>query len=195
MAMYECFESFAAFERVLNDSGPDFEPAARMLVSEYCKYALTRAWYYYSDALPEETIAEKQREANGHVDRKLSFPLEDLYVDGLPAGQVGQEVYGAGAAFIFATRCYHRIEEAPFLLFCNHFLRVMERTSDTTLSISLEGGDRCTAEVYLLRQPRHRLPKVTLLTSDGAEIEPFADGKDRLAFCVPARGRLVLQWT
>ena len=51
---YECFDSFAAFERYLKDSGPDLDPAARMLISEYCKYALDRAWYYYPDALPAE---------------------------------------------------------------------------------------------------------------------------------------------
>ncbi|RYE55728.1 MAG: hypothetical protein EOP18_05460, partial [Rhizobiaceae bacterium] len=38
MAIYECFDSFAAFERYLDDSGPDLEPAARMLIAEYCKY-------------------------------------------------------------------------------------------------------------------------------------------------------------
>ncbi|RYY14651.1 MAG: hypothetical protein EON55_07990, partial [Alphaproteobacteria bacterium] len=92
MAMYECFDTFVAFERFCNDSGPDLEPAARMLVSEYCKYALSRAWYYYPDALPADVIADEQRESNGHVDGKLSFPLEDLYPDGQCAGQVGQEV-------------------------------------------------------------------------------------------------------
>lgn len=79
MAMYECFDSFAAFEHYLDDSEPELEPAARMLIAEYCKYALARAWFYYPDALPPEAISPKQRENNGHVDRKLSFPLEDLY--------------------------------------------------------------------------------------------------------------------
>jgi hypothetical protein len=51
-----------AFERYLDDSGPDLEPAARMLIAEYCKYALDRAWYYYPDALPPEAISPKQRE-------------------------------------------------------------------------------------------------------------------------------------
>ena len=67
MAIYECFDSFAAFEKYLDDSGPDLDPAARMLIAEYCKYALDRAWYYYPDALPEDVLAEKQR--NGHIAR------------------------------------------------------------------------------------------------------------------------------
>src|SRR3546814_1214240 len=91
MAIYECFDSFSAFEHYLGDSGPDLEPAARLLLSEYCRYALHRAIYYYPEELPPEAIAEKKRENNGHIDRKLSFPLEDLYPDGQQAGQVGQE--------------------------------------------------------------------------------------------------------
>ena len=45
MAIYECFDAFTAFEVYLDDSGPDLDPAVRMLVAEYCKYALDRAWY------------------------------------------------------------------------------------------------------------------------------------------------------
>ena len=58
MAIFECFDSFAAFERYLKDSGPDLDPAARLLVSEYCKYALDRAWFYYPDALPAGRAGE-----------------------------------------------------------------------------------------------------------------------------------------
>lgn len=49
------------------------------------------------DALPDDALA-KDDIRNGHIDRKLSFPLEDLYGDGQPAGQVGQEIYGCGSA-------------------------------------------------------------------------------------------------
>ena len=94
MAMYECFDSYAGLEHFLRDSGPDLEPAVRMLVSEYCKYVLHRGWYYYPDALPADILSPEVR--NGHVDRKLSFPVDDLHADGSPPGQVGQEVYGAG---------------------------------------------------------------------------------------------------
>jgi hypothetical protein len=98
MAMFECSDSFAAFEEYLRDGGPDLSPAVRTLLSEYCRYALHRTWFYYPDALPPGAISPKQREPNGSVEPSLSFPLEDLYIDGQQAGQVGQEVYGAGAA-------------------------------------------------------------------------------------------------
>src|SRR5690606_15767483 len=156
-----------AFEYYLNDSGPDLEPAARMLIAEYCRYALDRAWYYYPDALPPEAIAKEQRLTNGHVDRALSFPLEDLYADGQPAGQVGQEVYGAGAAFIFATRAFHHVEGAPFRIYCDHFVRAMERTGDGALTIMLDGGETCTARLSFVRLKRQRLPKTTVAAVGG----------------------------
>jgi hypothetical protein len=194
MAMYECFDSYAAFERYLDDSGPDLEPAARTLIAEYCKYALTRAWYYYPDALPPEAISPEQRESNGHIDRKLSFPVEDLYPDGQPAGQVGQEVYGAGAAFIFATRAYHHVEDAPFRLFCNHFIRAMERTGGKALSINLDGGENCYADLALIRLKRRRLPKVELTTAGGDRLRPHETTDSQIHFRVPASGRLTLTW-
>lgn len=194
MAIYECFDSFVAFERYLDDSGPDLEPAARMLIAEYCKYALDRAWYYYPDALPPEAISEKQRESNGHVDRKLSFPLEDLYADGQPAGQVGQEIYGAGAALIFATRAFHKIEGAPFLLHCDHFVRAMERIGDHALSITLDGGETCTAALSLVRSKRRKLGKSKLTTVGGDALRPVASTADRIDYRPPANGRLILSW-
>ena len=194
MAIYECFDSFAAFEHYLDDSGPDLEPAARMLIAEYCKYALHRAWYYYPDALPPEAISPKQRETNGYVDRKLSFPLEDLYPDGQLAGQVGQEVYGAGAAFIFATRSFHPVEGAPFRLYCDHFVRSMERTDDRTLTLTLDGGETCTAGLSIVRLKRHKLTKMRVTTIDGDVIRPHSSSADRVDYHVPANGRLVLTW-
>ncbi|MEG3163405.1 hypothetical protein U1701_02245 [Sphingomonas sp. PB2P19] len=194
MAIYECFDSFTAFERYLTDSGPDLEPAARMLISEFCRYALSRAWSYYPDALPPESVSPKQRESNGHIDRKLSFPLEDLYTDGQLAGQVGQEVYGAGAAFIFATRAFHHVEDAPFRLYCDHFVRAMERTGDRALTITLDGGETCTAAFSLVRLKRRKLGKIRLATVGGDALRARDITDDRVAYRVPASGRLVLTW-
>ena len=194
MALYECFDSFVAFEHYLDDGGPDLEPEARMLLAEYCKYALSRAWFYYPDALPPEAIADTQREANGHIDRTLSFPLEDLYPDGQQAGQVGQEVYGAGAAFIFVSRAFHRIEDAPFLLFCDNLLHAVERTGDRALTIQLDGGETCVANLRLIRLKRRKLPKSSVTTAGGDAIRAHATAPDRIDYHVPANGRLVLTW-
>jgi hypothetical protein len=192
MAIYECFDSFAAFERYLHDGGPDLDPAARMIVSEYCKYALDRAWFYYPDALPAEALATEIR--NGHIDRTLSFPLEDLYVGGDPAGQVGQEIYGAGAAFVFASRAFHTIEGAPFRLFCDHFLLTSERTSERSLRFELGGGDACKAGLSLIPLPHRKMPRVTVSTADGDRIRAHPRPDGRVGYRVPANGGILLNW-
>ncbi|WP_235536161.1 MULTISPECIES: hypothetical protein [unclassified Sphingomonas] len=192
MAIYECFDSFAAFERYLKDSGPDLDPAARMLICEYCKYALHRAWFYYPDAIPAEILAQENR--NGHIDRKLSFPLEDLYHDGQPAGQVGQEIYGAGAAFVFATRSFHSVDGAPFRLFCDHFLLESERHGACALSAQLAGGDRCEAALSVVRLPRRKLPKIRLSLGDGSTVRPKHITPDRIDYAVPANARVTINW-
>ncbi|WP_347271126.1 hypothetical protein [Rhizorhabdus histidinilytica] len=192
MAMYECYDSFSAFERYLRDGGPDIEPAVRTLVSEYCRYALDRAWYYYPDALPRKILAAQIR--NGHIDRSLSFPLEDLYPDGQPAGQVGQEVYGAGAAFTFATRSQYWVEGAPFRLFCDHFIRQIERTAEHVLSIQVEGAEGYEVDLSILRLPRRRMPAVKLSSIDGDEVRPIGRSDRRIDYRVPARGQFVLRW-
>ncbi|MFW2853646.1 hypothetical protein ACM61V_17350 [Sphingomonas sp. TX0543] len=192
MAIYECFDSFSAFECYLRDSGPELEPAARMLISEYCKYALDRAWFYYPDALPPELLATEVR--NGHIDRALSFPLEDLYVDGQPAGQVGQEIYGAGAAFVFASRTFHQVSEAPFRLFCDHFIMASERTGERAISVTLDGGETCHAALSIVRCGKEGLPACRLVSASGSTVRGRKQGRQRIDFSVPASGRYILSW-
>jgi hypothetical protein len=194
MALYECFDSFAAFERYLKDSGPDVDPAVRLLLSEYCRYALDRAWFYYPDALPEEAVSPKQREANGHIDRNLSFPVEDLYIDGQQAGQVGQEIYGAGAAFVFASRAFHNVRDAPFRIFCDHFMLTSERPSQRAVMFQLGGSEGFDASLSLMRSGRAKLPEFTVTTAADKHIKPRMTSADRVEYRVPANGRITLAW-
>lgn len=193
MAIFECYDSFAAFERYLKDSGPDLDPAVRLLVSEYCKYALDRAWYYYPDALPADVLA-KDDIRNGHIDRTLSFPVEDLYVDGQAAGQVGQEIYGAGAAFVFASRSFHAVEGASFRIFCDHFPVTSERTSERSLSFGLDGGHARQAVFNLIRLPRAKFPRFTLRKIAGDVLQPYRRGVDLIEYRIPASGEVSLCW-
>lgn len=193
MAMYECFESFAGLEEYLAQAGPELDPAVRMLVSEYCKYVLDRAWFYYPDALPKEIIHTGEHQS-GIINTELSFPLEDIYGDGQEPGQIGQEIYGCGGAFIFATRSHHHVENAPFRLYCDHFIRAHERTGERAVSVQLNGGENCTANVSVVRLKRKKLPKVRITTAGGDAIRPRAVTDDRIDFHVPADGRFVLTW-
>ena len=128
------------------------------------------------------------------VNCDLSFPLEDLYPDGQPAGQVGQEIYGCGGAFAFACRSHHHVDNAPFMLACDHFISAHERTGERALSISLDGGENCTASVSLVRLPRRKLPKASVMTAGGDPIRARATSQHRIDFHVPASGRFILTW-
>jgi hypothetical protein len=193
MAIYECFECFTGMEEYLAQAGPDLDPAVRMLVSQFCKYTLHRAWGYYPDALPTD-ILHKGDHQSGVIDPKLSFPLEDLYADGQAPGQVGQEIYGSGAAFVFATRSNHIVENAPFRLVCDHFIRSSEQTGERALSVQLDGGEACVADISLVRLKRRKLLKTSLVTGEGEVIEPHQSSDDRIDYRVPANARLILSW-
>lgn len=192
MALYECFDSYAAFERFLDLGGPDLIPSAKMLVSEYCRYALHRAWFYYPDALPKEALATEQR--NGEIDRALSFPVEDLYPDGQPAGQVGQEIYGAGAAMVFATRAYHPVPGAPFVIFCDYFLRAVTRIDERTLSLKIDGEDNHVANFALVRTGRAPFPNVIVRKLSGEVISTTMATADERRYDVPPYTGLILSW-
>jgi hypothetical protein len=191
MAMFECADSFAAIEAYLRDGGPNLDPAARTLCSEYCRYALYRAWYYYPDALPPEAIAKQQR--NGYIDRNLSFPLEDLYPHGEPAGQVGQEIYGAGGALLFAVRAFHDLPDVPFLIYCDQFATSREVTAKTSLTMQLTGGDDCSGLLCLVKRGRRKLPAATVWIG-GEQLRPRHEQADRVEYVVPANGIVAINW-
>jgi hypothetical protein len=193
MAMYESFESFAGFEEYLAQAGPNLEPAVRMLCSEFCKYALSHARFYFPDALPEDILHQGEHQS-GIINRDLSFPLEDLYADGQSPGQIGQEIYGCGGAFTFATRSHHLVDDAPFRLFCDGFIRAWERTGERALSLQLDGGETCIVNMRLLRIKRKKLPKASVVTAGGDTIRPHCVSDERIDFHVPADGRVILTW-
>jgi hypothetical protein len=50
----------------------------------------------------------------------LSIPLEDLQDGRTACGEVGQEIYGAGLAFVYATRHYRAFPELNAMLYCSY---------------------------------------------------------------------------
>src|SRR5690606_29883485 len=146
MAAYECFEAFAAIDEFLKIGGDDLPEHIRMLCAEFRRYSLDRGWYFYPDALPPDVIA-KENIRNGYIDRDLSFPLEDLYGDGQAAGQVGQEIYGCGGAFVFAARTFIPIgEDRAFDLYADYPVTT-ETVAPNAMSVQLHGPAGFQAEL------------------------------------------------
>jgi hypothetical protein len=100
MAAFEVYETYDAVGEYLALGADDLPEPTRRLLGEFRRRTRDVAWYFYPDNLPPQALARKAK--NGRIDRTLALPLEDLYGDGRPAGQIGQEIYGAGAAMIFA---------------------------------------------------------------------------------------------
>ncbi len=192
MALYECYDCFCALEQYLKEAGADLDDRVRLLVSEFCRYTLSRAWFYYPDALPKDLLATEVR--NGHIDRALSFPVEDLYGDGQPAGQVGQEIYGCGAAPSLAVRAFHRLPDAPFITFCDQFVADRQMLGAASAVFSLSGSSVGQAKLVFLRGKHRRgLPRLSVSTADG-EIAAARETPDQVEFIVPAGARLVVKW-
>ncbi|MFZ2029677.1 MAG: hypothetical protein WAU68_05155 [Vitreimonas sp.] len=194
MAAYECFESFAAFEEYLEVGGADIPPAARMLLCEFRRFTPDRGWYFYPDALPPEAVA-KDNIRNGRIERKLSFPLEDLYGDGQLAGQVGQEIYGCGGAFVFAARAFFECAEAPFRIFTDYPAIVEQDKDNTELIVRLQGPPGYSGRVRVLKKGRRAMARITTsLENEENSIPARARAADFRDYCVPADAALRVSW-
>lgn len=188
MALYECFESFDAFEELLARGGEALPESIRLLLTEYRRFALHRAWFYFPDALPAEILPPEEEVRNAHIDPKLSFPLEDLYGDGQAPGQVGQEIYGCGAPFTFATRAFHDVPGAPFRLFAEYPVRNLVRDG-SRLSFEVDGAKGYGCEARLIPKGRKPLPAVMV---GGRARKAGADGG--VAFELRAGEPIVVTW-
>lgn len=156
-APFECYESVCAFHECLELAEGDLPVSVRMLLTEFIRYGLDRAWWFYPSSLRECDLAHSPR--NGAIVRKLAFPLEDLYVAGDPAGQVGQEVYGAGMALALSTRFFHLLEGGR-MLFCAYPLREFD---GKTFTVRGAPGSVCEAQILP--------PKGATVKVDGEKVE------------------------
>lgn len=192
MALYECFESYAAFHEYLKWGGDNIRDSVQILLTEYCKYTPSRAWFYYPNELPDAIVAKDVR--NGHIDRHLALPLEDLYAEDRLAGQVGQEIYGCGAAFAFTTRAYHR-PQAPFLLYCEYPIHELEAIDLNRLSFRVRGVLGYTCRARLIPDGSQALPAVSIIGgSDGSAIEFAHTPEGHIEFKAHAGTRMEIRW-
>jgi hypothetical protein len=142
LAAYEEMETQAKFHDYLALGGSDVRPSLRLLLAEYQKYSLDRGWFYYPDSLPVDGVAEKSR--NGKIERALSVPLEDIQDGRKPSGEVGQELYGSGLAFVYTSRHYLVLASANCMLYCSYpIYQCIDETRGNVRVIGFRvGGDK-----------------------------------------------------
>jgi hypothetical protein len=192
LAAYEELEALAKFRGYLKMGGEVLRPSVRLLIAEYCKYVLDRAWYYFPEHLPVDALAAKSR--NGAIERSLAIPLEDLQDGFEQSGQVGQEVYGAGLALVCATRHFRSLEAAGVEVFSDYPLMNVEMKRKRC-RFHLGGEPRLRAQLRLIpTDPSQRLPAFTLRTG-AIQRRGSLSSEGHLVFEVPGGSEVAITWT
>ncbi|MEA2579463.1 MAG: hypothetical protein QOE83_355 [Actinomycetota bacterium] len=160
LAAYEEGELLAVFGACLELGGHDLPASARLLLSEYVRFALHRAWEYYPESLPVDGLATEVR--NGRLSRSITIPVEDLQDGWELSGTVGQEVYGAGMALVFATRHFRHLAGTSLTVFVEYPIAdetTSKRGRRSTLSFTVLGTRTGEAKVRLIPLNADPFPK------------------------------------
>jgi hypothetical protein len=190
-AVYEEQEVFCALHDYLEHAKDvDILPSIRLLASEYIRYLVDRAPYYYPPMLPSDMLSEEVKV--GEVDSKLWVALEDLHDGWEKSGEVGQEVYGAGNAFGILPRHYHLIDE-KFILYADYPISSKRKTNTNTLVIQLAGDARIECRLRIIPKDIEKR-KFNLKLADDTKIIPQNTKEGHLEFLVHGKQQLVIKW-
>ena len=160
-AVYEEQEVFCALhDYLMHAEGVDILPSVNLLISEYIRYLVDRAVYYYPTMLPAEMLEEKPK--IGEVDPKLWIALEDLQDGWLKSGTVGQEVYGAGNAFGILPRHYLRIPDKEFMVYVDYPTSGYNAVKGKGINFKVLGDGRLECRLMLVKTGRKKLPELTV---------------------------------
>lgn len=194
-ATYEEHDVYTALRAYLDIGKRDIAPSVRLLVTEMCRYMLDEVWHTYPSELPEDEIAAEPK--NGWIDRRLAFPLEDLYVGWEKPGQVGQEVYGAGAPMAFTVRSWYKRDGVPFMVYSDIPTSGLEQPYARTLVLNLLGEDGYPCRLRLIPDGRKPLPDVRLtIRHHGThrDLEGTVTPEGHLEYAPDAECSLTIQW-
>lgn len=193
MAAYEELEALAKFHDYSKMGRSVLRPSARLLIAEYCKYVLDRAWYYFPANLPSDSIAAHAR--NGNVERALAIPLEDLQDGFEQSGQVGQEIYGAGLALVCTTRHVRSMNVAGVEVFCEYPMMNFEQRAQSC-RFDVGGDERLPCRVRLVpTNAGVQVPAFTLRTEGAREIQRGTiSSEGHLVFEVPGGSDVTISW-
>jgi hypothetical protein len=166
-AVYEELEGFAAFHEYLADYGRDMPEWMNILFAEFIRHMLYKASFYYPPNLPAEVMTEQPK--TGELDPKLWIPLEDIYDGWEKAGQVGQEVYGAGMPFAIVPRQYFVVPGEKFMIYTDYPVRDISSVESGEALFYVLGDARLSCRLRLIPTGRAKLPAFEVRTErDGA---------------------------
>lgn len=162
-ALFEESECLATFDRLMAVGGEDLPASVRMLMAEYHKHLLHRAWKQFPCELPKDILATEHE--YGKIDADLLVPLEDLGEGWTAPGSVGQQVYGAGGAVTLATYAYRGVSELGAVIYCDYpVARIEVDDAERAAAVTLRGDPRMRAMLRVLPGEGGVMPRL--------EVEP-----------------------
>ena len=161
-AVYEELEGFAALHDYLDHYDGDAPEWLNILIPEFIRNMLYKGSFYYPPNLPEELLTQEPR--TGEIDAKLWIPLEDIYDGWEKAGQVGQEVYGAGLPFGVIPRNYWRVPDEDFMIYVEYPIEDFSTEEKGKASFHVQGDPRLSCRLRLMPFGRKSLPEFEVQT-------------------------------
>lgn len=162
-AVYEEQEVFCGLHDYMHHAeGIDLWPSVNLLVSEYIRYLVFRAIYYYPPMLPKEMLADKAK--IGDLVPSLWIALEDMQDGWEKCGQVGQEVYGAGNAFGILPRHYMQVPDEDFMIFVDYPTENFTTKKGQPITFTIKGDARLTCRMAIVPNGKKKLPNFTVTT-------------------------------
>ncbi|MDB4921525.1 hypothetical protein [Mucilaginibacter sp.] len=166
-AVYEEQEVFCAFHDYLKHAeGVEILPSISLLLSEFIRYMVSRAVYYYPPMLPKEMLSDEVKV--GEVDPKLWIALEDMHDGWEKNGGVGQEVYGAGNAFGILPRHYFKVPGESFMV-CIDYPVAGFKCRNNKITFNTKGDSRLTCRLIMVAADKKKLPIFTVRLKEHKE--------------------------
>jgi hypothetical protein len=160
-------EGFAALHDYLEHFDGDTPESLNILIAEFIRHLLYKGSFYYPPNLPPEVMAEKPK--SGELNPKLWIPLEDIYDGWEKAGQVGQEVYGAGLPFAMIPRHYWKVPNEKFMIYVGYPTEDFFAQEQGKVSIRVLGDRRLSCRLRVIPRGRASLPNLKVSTErDGS---------------------------
>ncbi|HJP61979.1 MAG TPA: hypothetical protein VJ844_00970, partial [Mucilaginibacter sp.] len=191
-AVYEEQEVFCAFHDYLKYAEDvDILPSVRLLMSEYIRFLVDRAVYYYPTMLPKEMLSEEVK--TGEVDPNLWIALEDMHDGWEKSGNVGQEVYGAGNAFGILPRHYMQLEGQPFMIYTDYPTYGFSPKKHRPAKFKLAGDPRQNCRLMLVQTGKGKTPNFTV-KGDRELLKEKKTKDGHLEFIVRGDEQITIDW-
>jgi hypothetical protein len=168
-AVYEELEGFAAFHDYFLHFGGEMPEWMRVLIPEFLRNMLYKASFYYPPNLPEDVMTEEPK--TGELDPKLWIPVEDIYDGWELAGQVGQEVYGAGLPFGIIPRHYWKVPDGNFMIYVDYPIKSFSTVHEGQAMFRVLGDPRLYCRLRVMPIGRAKLPKLEVTTERDGNTE------------------------